>query len=68
MSSIASLSAVNQVSREQQGSLGAATAIHSLNKSLQLQAQSTAQLLDALPKQPALATSGRLGTQLNTIA
>lgn len=67
MSSITSLSAVNQVSRETQGSLGAATAIHSLNKSLQLQAQSTAQLLDALPK-PALATSGRIGTQLHAVA
>ena len=67
MSSITSLSAVNQVSRETQGSLGAATAIHSLNKSLQLQAQSTTQLLDALPK-PALATSGSIGTQLHAVA
>lgn len=40
-----------------------------LKKALDLQANAAATLLQALPQpQPALATSGSLGTQLNTFA
>lgn len=41
--------------------------IHVLKKALDIQATSAATLLQALP-QPQLATSGTLGTQINTFA
>ena len=49
------------------GTVQGAAAVSVLNKALNLQAASAAQLIQALP-QPALATSGSLGTQINTYA
>lgn len=39
-----------------------------LKKALDIQADSAATLLQALPQMPALAASGNLGTKLNTFA
>jgi hypothetical protein len=39
-----------------------------LRKTLDLQASSAAQLIQALPQPPALATSGSLGSRVNTYA
>ena len=45
-------------------------AVMVLNKAMDIQAAAAAQLIAALPQvpQPALATSGSLGTQVNTYA
>lgn len=49
------------------GSVQGAAAMLVLKKALNAQAAGVAQLVQALP-QPALATSGTLGTQVNTFA
>ena len=49
------------------GTVQAAAGVSVMKKSSHLQAEAVATLLQALP-QPALATSGTLGTQLNTYA
>jgi hypothetical protein len=49
------------------GTVQAAAATSVLKKALDLQASSAAQLIQSLP-QPALATSGTLGTQVNAFA
>ena len=54
-------------SSAQTGSLQGAAALLVMNKAKDIQASSALQLLNALP-QPALATSGHLGTQVNTFA
>jgi hypothetical protein len=47
------------------GTVAGAASLLVLKKALNMQASSAAQLIQALP-QPALATSGSLGTQVNT--
>ena len=42
--------------------------IHMLKKAIDIQANAAATLIQALPQVPTLATSGNLGTQLNTYA
>lgn len=51
-----------------QGSLQAETGISVMKKAAHLQADAVATLLGGLPQAPALATSGSLGTRLNTYA
>lgn len=59
--------AVSNASDADLGSVQGTAAVAVLKKALQVQASSAAQLIQALP-QPALATSGTLGTRLNTYA
>lgn len=66
MSSIAP-AAVSNASSADLGSVQGAAAVVVLKKALQAQASSAAQLIQALP-QPALASSGTLGTRVNTYA
>lgn len=58
---------VNNASNAQAGTVQGAAAISVMRKAMDQQESSAAQLLQALP-QPALATSGHLGTRLNTYA
>ena len=60
--------AVNSASS---GELGTAQAVAStlvLKKALDMQAAGAIELLNALPQQPALATEGSIGRNLNTFA
>jgi hypothetical protein len=59
--------AANAASNAPAGSVHEAAALSVLKKSMNLQAAGMAQLLEALP-QPALASSGSLGTQINLYA
>ncbi len=59
--------AVSGASAAIPGSAQGAAAVLVLKKALDLQADSATQLIAALP-QPALASSGPLGTQVNTFA
>ena len=69
MPSVQSVSAalVNQASSAPVGSVQAAASISVLKQAMQQQANSAMQLLQALP-QATLASSGSLGTQVNTYA
>ena len=58
---------VNDVSSARQNSVGEAASTMVLKKALDSQASSTMQLLSSLP-QAQLATSGSVGTQVNTWA
>jgi len=58
---------VGNASAANLGSVQGQASVSVLRKSLDLQESSAAQLLQALP-QPALATSGTLGTRLNAYA
>ncbi len=58
---------VSNASAADLGTVQGAAAMLVLKKSLAAQSTSAAQLIAALP-QPALATSGHLGTQVNTYA
>ena len=60
-------STVSNASSATPGSVQGAVAVSVLKKALDQQASSAAQLIQALP-QPALATSGSIGTQVNTYA
>ena len=42
--------------------------IHMLKKAIDIQANAAATLIQAIPQMPTLATSGSLGTKLNTFA
>jgi hypothetical protein len=66
MDSLAS-STVAAASAASQGSVQGSAAISVMKKALNLQANSAAQLIQALP-QPGLATSGSVGTKVNTFA
>jgi Putative motility protein len=59
--------AVSNASSANLDSVQGQAAMSMLKKSLNMQANSAAQLIQALP-QPALATSGGVGTQVNTYA
>ncbi len=60
-------SAVSSASASTAGSVQGAASVLVLKKALDMQAASATQLIESLP-QPALASSGTLGTQLNTYA
>ena len=62
-----SLSAVNNASSADPATVQGAAAVSVMKKALNLQAASTAVLLQSLP-QPSLAATGSLGTQLNAFA
>ena len=66
MDSVTSATVAN-VSSADLGTVQGQAAVSVLKKALDLQASSAAQLIESLP-QPALATSGPLGTQVNTYA
>ena len=65
MSSVSSATAA--ASAADLGSVQGAASVSVLKKALHAQASSVATLIQALP-QPALATSGSVGTQVNTYA
>lgn len=65
---IASTPAVQAASAAAQGATADAVNILVLKKALDQQALAAATLLQALPPVPPLATSGNLGTRLNTFA
>ncbi len=58
---------VNSASAATPGTVQGSAALSVLKKSMQAQENAAAQLIAALP-QPALATSGGVGTQINTYA
>lgn len=65
----ASLSAaVNNASNGDAGTVQAAASTLVLKKALEMQAAGAIELLNALPRQPALATQGSVGRHLNTFA
>lgn len=67
MDAISSAVAADTASSASPGTVQSSAAISMLKKSLDLQESEAAQLLQALP-QSSLATSGSLGTQVNTYA
>lgn len=62
-----SLSTVNNASSANLSTVQGAAAVSVMKKAINMQAASTAQLLQSLP-QPTLASSGSLGTQVNAFA
>lgn len=60
-------SAVSGASASTPGSVQGATSVLVLKKALDMQAASATTLIESLPR-PALASSGTLGTKLNTFA
>jgi hypothetical protein len=60
-------SVTTAASSAQPGTVQGSAALMVLNKAMDIDAASAAQLIAALPD-PALATSGTLGTQVNTYA
>ncbi len=62
-----SLSAMNNASSADVSTVQGAAAVSVMKKAMNLQAASTAQLIESIP-QPVLASSGALGTQVNAFA
>jgi hypothetical protein len=62
-----SLSAVNNASSADLSTVQGNAAVSVMKKAMNLQAASTAQLIQSIP-QPALASSGSLGTLVNAFA
>ncbi|MBK8763098.1 MAG: YjfB family protein [Burkholderiaceae bacterium] len=62
-----SASTVGNASAATPGTVSGTASVLMLRKALDLQASSAAQLIESLPR-PALASSGTLGTRLNTYA
>jgi hypothetical protein len=62
-----SLNTVNNASSADLSTVQGHAAVSVMKKAMNLQAASTAQLIQSLP-QPALASSGSLGTQVNAFA
>lgn len=60
--------AVNSASSSPPGSVGNAAGLMVLRKAIDSQAAGAAALIAALPQQPALATEGTLGRNVNTYA
>ncbi len=60
--------AVNSASSGAQGTVQSAASTLVLKKALDMQASDAVQLLNALPQQPALATEGSVGRNVNTFA
>lgn len=65
----ASISAIiDSASNGEAGTVQTAASTLVLKKALDMQAAGAIELLNALPRQPALATQGSLGRNLNTFA
>jgi Putative motility protein len=62
-----SLNTVNNASSADLSTVQGNAAVSVMKKAMNLQAASTAQLIQSIP-QPTLASSGSLGTQVNTFA
>jgi hypothetical protein len=62
-----SLNTVNNASSADLSTVQGNAAVSVMKKAMNLQAASTAQLIQSIP-QPALASSGSLGTQVNAFA
>jgi len=60
--------AVNSASNSDVGTVQGAASTLVLRKALDVQAANATALLDALPEQPALATEGSVGRNINTFA
>lgn len=60
--------AVNSAASSDLGTVQGAASTLVLKKALEVQAQGAITLLNALPQQPALATQGSLGRNLNVFA
>ncbi|MFG6487127.1 putative motility protein [Roseateles sp. BYS78W] len=60
--------AVNSASNGDLGTVQGAASTLMLRKALDVQAAGAAALLEALPQQPALATEGSVGRNVNTFA
>jgi len=60
--------AVNSASNGELGTVQAAASTLVLKKALDMQASGAVELLNALPQQPALATEGSVGRNVNTFA
>jgi Putative motility protein len=65
---IASNSGVSAATAAAQSSTAGAVQIRVLNKALNTQAATAATLIQSLPQPPALATTGKVGTNVNTYA
>jgi hypothetical protein len=65
---LANTALVNNAGSASPGSAQGSAQMMVLKKAINLQAQGVMDLLSSLPAQPALATSGHLGTRLNTFA
>ncbi len=65
---LANTALVNNAGSATPGSVQSSAQMMVLKKAINLQAQGVMELLNKLPPQPALASSGHLGTQLNTYA
>ncbi|MCV2369413.1 putative motility protein [Roseateles oligotrophus] len=65
---LANTALVNNAGSASPGSVESAAQMMVLKKAINLQTQGVMDLLGSLPPQPALASSGHLGTQLNTYA
>jgi Putative motility protein len=59
---------VNNIGNSQTGSVQSAAQITVLRMAIDLQSEDALELLASMPAQPALASSGNLGTQLNVYA
>ncbi|WP_326544051.1 putative motility protein [Pseudorhodoferax sp.] len=68
MDTTLSTAAVTPASEARPGTVRSAAAIHVLREALDAEASSALALLNQLPQAPALATSGALGTRLDTYA
>jgi hypothetical protein len=60
--------AVNSASNSEPGTVQGAASTIVLKKALDMQAAGAIELLNALPSQPALATQGSVGRNVNTFA
>ncbi|HEY0956062.1 MAG TPA: YjfB family protein [Roseateles sp.] len=60
--------ATSSASNGTPGTVQSAASMLVLRKALDIQATGAAELLNALPQQPALATEGHLGRHVNTFA
>lgn len=68
ISSSGNLALINNLNASPAGSVQSSAQLMVLKKAMELQGQGALELLNAVPAQPALATSGALGTRLNVYA
>ena len=68
ISSSGNLALINNLNASPAGSVQSCAQLMVLKKAMDMQGQGALELLNSVPAQPALATSGHLGTQLNVYA
>ncbi|WP_348691087.1 YjfB family protein [Acidovorax soli] len=68
ISSSGNLALINNLNASPAGSVQSSAQLMVLKKAMDMQGQGALELLNSVPPQPALATSGHLGTQLNIYA